>query len=636
MNDSADDLSSSEEEKKAVSVSPWLRATMADLQDLDFESPIADSNSADASALAELFHKAIKSADSTTEPSDSAGTRVAILLSSVAGMHFNPAESNEPFGPMAAFADGRRSAIPSDFRVGHIDLLAELASRARHPVLRTRLADVCWLLDRKRANLGMMALAGYCEIVAKVDAGELLFRYAEKDSVLYHEAQNYLRRALQIARSLGWEKPESAAARNIVVQLRERATELRALVPLLWFAEIDLDFRVSEPLEVGTAIEVVLANLPPDAHSHVVIEGWRLAARAYRAAKREEDRFRCQAAAAEQLVADADAAAKRQDSAMLAAHWLSAAIAQLHGIPGKKERRTELRHRLIDVQARIPEEMSSFSHEIDLREIIEYAEKLVRKPTLIDKLFAFASLGGSPAPADLVRNAQVSIREHPLSSLFETSHMDHEGKVIHRTEGVSGNSDGAAIASQIARAESIRRQLMAAGKIEPARQIVMSEHFLSDDVLRLLLQHSPFVPEDLVDTFARGFSRFFQGDFVSAVYVLTPLLENSLRYVLKMSGHDVSIFDDATQTQEDRTISSLFEQMRAELDHVLTSAITTDIENVFLTKLGPSLRHSVAHGLLRDGSPYGTDAIYACWLIFRLCLLPLFPHHKQLQQLLGA
>jgi hypothetical protein len=111
---------------------------------------------------------------------------------------------------------------------------------------------------------------------------------------------------------------------------------------------------------------------------------------------------------------------------------------------------------------------------------------------------------------------------------------------------------------------------------------------------------------------------------------LTPLLEKSLRHVLKTNGHDVSIFDDATQTQEDRTIASLFEQMRIELDAVFGRAITTDIENVFLTKPGPHLRHALAHGMLHDGDPYGADAIYGCWLIFRLCLMPIFQYYGKL------
>ena len=114
------------------------------------------------------------------------------------------------------------------------------------------------------------------------------------------------------------------------------------------------------------------------------------------------------------------------------------------------------------------------------------------------------------------------------------------------------------------------------------------------------------------EAIARRFGRSLErkGDFTSALYTLTPLLEASLRHFLKLNGHDVTIFDDATQTQQDRTITSLFEQMR-------------DIENVFLIRPGPHIRHDLAHGLLHDGAPYSPDAVYACWLIFQLCLLPL-------------
>ena len=555
---------------------PWTRATAEDIAGLDFEAPVNGATTADCNELSDLYRAAVTRSDGSTEPPDTPAVRAFVMLSAVTGMHFKPEERNEPFGPMVVFADGSRSAVLSDFR-SHLELLADMAERVRHPVLRARLSDVCWLLDRKRGKLALAAIAAYTDIVQKTDDGELKYRFATDGGALQHDARDYLRRGLQIGRAVGWDKPETIAARDLLKKLRVQALASGALVPIHWFSDLDLGFAVSDPAEVGRSLDCVLATVPAGSDTHVVADLWRLAARAYHFAKMDDDKNRCLGEAAEALVADAEA---RQGSAMLASHLLSAAIAQLHGIPGKKDRRTELHHRLIDIQSRVPEEMSVFSQELDLREIAERAQKAVGGRSLLDKLFIFSALSSSPDPEKLASDAVAAITKHPLSSLFGGWHLDREGKVIHRTQG-GGFGDGAdnsAIRQQIAQAEVIRRKLVASGQIEAARHAILEQHFISDDVFVALLQYSPFVPPDLVRTFARAYARFFQGDIVSAIYILTPLLENSLRHVMKSNGHDVTIFDDATQTQQDRTISSLFEQMRPELDSILTTAITADIE----------------------------------------------------------
>ncbi len=276
--------------------------------------------------------------------------------------------------------------------------------------------------------------------------------------------------------------------------------------------------------------------------------------------------------------------------------------------------------------------MSPFTVPIDLEEVVRRAQQhMKQRPSLRDKLFVFAALERSPDPAGLADAATKSIREHPLASLFAATHHDGEGKVVYRSGG-AGFGDGeneSAIQRQIAEHEHIRRHV-ACGKIEAARQVIATDHYLSDDAFVNLLLYSAFVTRDTIATYSRGFLRFFQGDFTSGLYILTPLLENSLRHVLKSHGHDVTNFDDSRMTQQDRTISALFEQMRQELDSIFGLAITTDVENVFLKKPGPYLRHSLAHGLLPDGAPYGADAIYGCWLLFHLCMLPLFPIQTQL------
>jgi hypothetical protein len=609
------------EEPPNASPPAWLRATLADLAGLDCEVPIAASNSADSDVLGDLFRRA-------SGDDDMPSPRVFRMLSAACGMLLRPNEKNDPFGAMMIFADGRRSPVPSDFRGAPIEVLSSVAEKAKHPALRARLGDLCWFLDRKKGKMASSAIAAYVDIVKGVDTGALAFRYDEGGGALKHDARDLLRRALHLARAVGWDNSEALTARALTAELRARAITEGRLIPALWFNELDLQFSVSDPASVGKELEALSGKLAPDTDPHSIVELWRTAARAYHHAKMQDDQHRCQSNAAEQYVLMADA----QPMAMMASAMLADAIAELHGVPGKKERRKELRHRLIDAQAGISEEMSSFSHPLNLEDIARQVDQALGRHSLRDKLFVFAALDQSPDPAQLAAEAAQSIREFPLSSLFGASHHDREGKVVHRSSG-GGFGDGEdddAVKTLIARNDGFRRQVTAFGQIEAARQNIMRDHFLSEDAFTHLHAYSAFVPNDLVRTFSRGFLRFFQGDFVSALYILTPLLENSLRHVLKTHGHDVTIFDDAMQTQQDRTISSLFDQMRRELDEIFGAAITGDIERVFLTKPGPYLRHAISHGLLHDGDPYGHDAIYGCWLIFRLCLIPLFPHRAEL------
>jgi hypothetical protein len=605
----------------------WLHATLEDVAHFDFEAPIAESTSATSDELSDLFRIAANP-DQDGKFHDTPAGRVFAMLWAVTGMHFRSKEPNEPFGAMMIFADGRSTPVPADFRGSPVEVLAQMASKAKHPVLRARLADVSWLLERKRAALASLAAEAYVEIVKQVNAGTLKFRFETDQGALKYDARDLLRRALLIGRAIGMDKRGPAAARDMVAILRVRAIEKKLAIPTGWFSDLDLDFGISDPAVVGKEVEALIPLLSADTDPHSILELWRLVARAYHYAKSDQDKQRARSGAAEQLVSMAE----HQPSAMLGSHFLAQAIAELHGLPRKKERRRELNHRLIDIQANISDEMSSFSHPIDFNDSIEKTQQHMLRFGLRDKLFAFALLTRSPDPEQLIAQARDTITKYPLASLFGASHHDREGKVVHRSEGANfgDGDDNSAITRQIAQDEGIRRLSAVGEAIESARQTIASEHYISDDHFAYLLQYSAFVPQDLLGTFSRGFARWFQGDFVSGLYILTPLLENSLRHVLKANGHEVSKFDDAKQTQEDRTISQLFEQMRGELDSIFGRAITTDIENVFLKKPGPYLRHSVSHGLLHDGDPYAPDSIYACWLIFHLCMLPLVPHRTRI------
>lgn len=494
IKDSDDVAAAAAAESGPARVAPWLLATAADLGNRDFEAPIAGLMSAESYELSEAYRRAGQAAGAKAEGLETADARSFVMLSAVTGMHLKAQEREDPFGPMLAMADGRRSAIPADFRDGHIDLLADLAMRAANPVLRARLADVAWLLDRKRGKLGAIAITAYVDTIEAIEAGTLKFPYGDSAGALEHGARELLCRALHIARTIGWDKPEAVRARAAVVRLRERAMASGKGVAALWFAELDLDFGVSDPAAVAAGMEGVLA-VPGDADVHILSSLWRLAARGYHLAKRDADKYRCQTEAAEAMVAEAErifvGQSVRQASAMLASHMMGGAIAQLHGVPAAKPRRIALRHRLIDMQANIPDEMSVYSHQWDVKDIAAGVKGALGDGPLLDQLFLFVSITTSPDPASLVAEAEQSIREHPLSTLFAAVHYDREGKAVHRSEpGGFGESNGSAVRQRIAEGEAIRRNLIATAQVEVARQAITAQHLVPEETLAALPAHS--------------------------------------------------------------------------------------------------------------------------------------------------
>jgi len=613
----------SEAKNPAPQPASWTLATLEDLNHADIDLPIAGLKTTYDNAYQRAYSEASSEDATKDEEAVQAQRRVYLMMGAAMSMHLRADNTKQPFGAMAVFADGRRSAIPEDFRGSPLDALSEAAVRVKHPMVRARLNDVCWLLDRKRSHHARAAIATYIDLIDLLESGEFTTLLGQEvTGALCPDGQEFMSRALALSRGIGWDSDEAVRAKKRLADLQSAAMAAQKHVAILWFYDMDLRFGVSDAARIGGTLEELASKTAEPLQR---LDLYRSAARAYHSADDAQAQHRCKIAASDCLVTQAEFAEK---SPMMASHFLSQALVELHGVPKVRDRTTALRHKLIDAQAGISDEMSSFSHPMDLTRIIEQVKKNIEDLDLKGLLFFFALMERSPDPEKLAEDAKRSIERHPLSSLISSSHHDSDGKVVFRTDGAGTGGDGVTpeMLVQIARAEGLRRQIHVSSQVEVVRQHIAAQYYLGKDIFIALLQYSPFVPTDCLRTYSIGFSHLFSGDFTSAVYILTPMLENSLRHVLRQNGHDVSKFDIGTQTQQDRTISSLFEQMRSELDSVFGTPITTDIDNVFLSQPGPCIRHAVAHGLLEDGGAHSADAIYACWLIFHLCCIPIYQH----------
>ena len=393
----------------------------------------------------------------------------------------------------------------------------------------------------------------------------------------------------------------------------------------LHIGDLSLDYGIGDAVTIAKNAEslATIEKLDP----HLSRELWELAARVYHQAKQPDENNRCAASAAECYVTMAAAANYK---GMTAASWLMDAIKALQQVPKTKERREELEGLLREAQASIADEMGAVSTEIDISDLVDHARKSVADLTLAQALAEFASLDRSPQPQKLREDVEKQAAENPLSSIIPMTIHDDEGKVVSKSPGLAlgEEKDDTAVLHLIARNEGMRRQIAVSGMFEPARRLIMSEHPLNQSHFEPIVAMSPFVPADRTDLYALGFARYFNGDFISALHILIPQLENSLRYVLKQAGVDASKIQN-DMTQENRTLPIMLVKDREALEKIFCEAIVFEIDNLFLFKGGPTLRHQVAHGMISGGACYSPDAIYACWFIFRLCCLPLFRHWQQ-------
>ena len=598
--------------------------TREDFVAAGLEAPIRDSSKVDCSSLADLYHTA---SAQHAESGNEIAARVFRLVANVARMHFKPEDRAEPYGPVRVLVDGSRSMVPADLRGDQSDVFAAIAAGIQNPGLRARLSDVAWHNNRKLPDMAQLAIAAYCDAVEAVLEGKAEL-FPHKRTASSRGTAKMLHRACQIARTTGWKDPESARLKTLVSTTTLDAFNRKDHRGFQDTAELLLNFRIDEPADLAKHAETLVTTNSPDAFTSR--ELWELAARAYRQSGNDAERDRCLVSAAECLVALAVGEGGR---GMVAASHLMDAIEALRRIPNTAERRQQLEPRLREAQASIRDEMGIISTPVDLTDLVEAARESVGGLSLAQAFAVFAQLDSSPEPAALQEEVQKQAEETVLASLIPMSIVDNEGKVVSKSPALvgDGEDDAHSIHHSVARNEALRRQLTASGLIDPARRLIQEDHPLDQRDFLPLVAMSPFVPADRASLFSLAFARFFGGDFISALHILVPQIENSLRYILKQAGKEPSAIR-SDMTQENRNLSVMLTKDRESLEEVFGSAIVYEIENLFDFRGGPALRHQLAHGLVSGDECYGTDAIYASWFIFRLCCLPVLDHWDNLTE----
>lgn len=592
-----------------------LIVTAQDFTECGWESALANEEREGYSLMWQAFSSAAREASEDNRPSHG---KALWLLADACSMMLSPKSLNEPFKPFMVM-EGRRSVIPDDLSESDIAFYAEIVDAIDDVWLKARVADLAWLKQRPR-NV-QIALAA-------IDAYRLIPLDAETWIRGGHECWE---RALSLARMLkAGAGTRLAEMETAILDAFNIATKDSGFLAL-WLADL-MDTQGlgrTHPSAIAQKLNALAVEFEGAGDLHRSREFFEAASRWFERAGNEAKSAEMTVAVAEGWVKEAIARTSMDSpSHLVASSFYENAIQTYRTIPKTErtvhrvdERIMELRTHLTQSGEMALGEMGMISTpEVDISQLVEKARKSVMGKTATEALLSFANLHRGAKVDEMRKSSLERMRQFVFSSLFSSTVMSRDGRVIAKRPAMSLGAeptadDEIAIRAEMVRDYGILVSIVVQGDILPALEVLLLEHRLREVDFVGLARQSPIVPKDRAELFGKALYAGYDRDFVVALHLLIPQIEHMVRVHLKQAGAKTTNLDK-DGIENENGLSTLMELPEA--DNVFGKDLAFELKTLFCDAFGPNLRNELAHGLLDTNACHSPFAIYAWWLGLRL------------------
>lgn len=580
------------------------------LAGIDIDSPLAKAKTSTCEYYSQAYRQAANEAEESGEAQKAAVYRI---LQEIVGCRPSFDTPAQPFVPMLQM-EGKRSFVPSDLTEPDIEVIRALAKLTTDPALRARLHDVLWELKKDH--------------VAGAEAAECYAAAAEKLDVTgdWTFAVTSFKRALYLASRFGRNKPIFEDAAKTLEAAAKRAATSADAFHCCQLMHLMLPAGIGEPIGFAILASSIAATAKANGDIDKAKAYWEVEAEWQRRAKNPVAERTARLAAAEAGVADAEARVQGAGASFMAgAALLTSAIEQLRQAGAAKERVLELRRKLNEWQERSLAEFKTFSTKLDISKQVVSARDHVKESDFQQAIFKLAFGQPLADPKGLEDQVMNAAKAAPLAYLFGATIVDNQGRTSARKEGflnLKGETAEQALeAEAFSHASRFHWPLRVDGFIEPAREQIRNDHKPTFQDLLFVVRNNPFIPPGHEGIFLRGLHAGFHGDFLVAAHLLTPQIENSLRYVLESHGVDVSnLKSDGTQPV--KILGAIFGM--PETRQIFHDSLCFELRGCLIEKTGYDFRNRLSHGFVHEGECYSHAGVTVWWLVLRICLTPIY------------
>ena len=252
----------------------------------------------------------------------------------------------------------------------------------------------------------------------------------------------------------------------------------------------------------------------------------------------------------------------------------------------------------------------------------ETVKMLLQQLEVLDKdeiICYFASFIPFPDKKTIEENIKMS--QDSLSDLFPVGILNRDGKSIAKSRPIKKGKNEIDVEAYQEKLEQKTAQT-----IDYLSQIIIWNilnyihcHFtITEEDVRKIVEGSAFIPQNRKEAYLKGLMAGFSDDFLTALHILIPQVENSLRELAVICGEPVYNLNE-NGIEELKTMHAVLE-----LDGIketLDEDFLLSLKTVFCSKFGLNMRNKIAHGLFYDNQFRSYDALYTWWFILKICYM---------------
>ncbi|MBI0066625.1 DUF4209 domain-containing protein [Commensalibacter sp. M0134] len=231
-----------------------------------------------------------------------------------------------------------------------------------------------------------------------------------------------------------------------------------------------------------------------------------------------------------------------------------------------------------------------------------FVQHILNKTDPIETLKCFTGL--SIDYQDLVQNAVKVSDQFFFSNLFTKDYRSDDGHIIAK---ISPDDPKNKLNKKIQ--ENYRLIIYTNISLinEGLNQLHKEDKF-SKEIFENICHKSPIVPKNREKIMANALWSGFQKDFIAAIYLLCPQVENIIRDQLKK----IKVRTNNLDKNNIETYNSLNTLLKSpEIEKILDVNLLFEFKSLFIDPIGFNLRNNTAHGLLDDNEASSSASIYA-------------------------